>query len=136
MDFGQDSERAIFKQIVLDAIKPIVAPQDPAKASSRLFFSANRTLAGRRLSEYYLVYFLLVELLEFNNRGQSEKTAWSIPIEFNGEFFLIDHRKFGVGVFAEANKEHEAAEVTRLVNRLIRECRSPARFLNIWQRRR
>ena len=47
------------------------------------------------LPEYYLVYFLLVELLSFRNLGQFEKVAWSVPIRFQWEgVFLIEHRKF------------------------------------------
>ena len=50
----------------------LLAPMKPAdartKAPSRDFlFSAARSDAGRKLPPYYLVYFLLVELLGFEN---------------------------------------------------------------------
>ena len=59
---------------------------------------------------YYLIYFLLVELLGFRDLGQFEKISWSVPVDFHGRAFLIEHRKLGVGVFAhDPDTEEDAA---------------------------
>jgi hypothetical protein len=84
-----------------------------------LVFKCQRTKAGRDLPPYYLVYFLLVELLKFPNRGRWEKTAWSIPVEFNRTAYLIEHRKLGLGVFAvPGNDTEERAEhIVKLIKK-------------------
>ncbi len=78
-----------------------------------------RTMAGRDLPAYYLVYFLLVELLDFENLGRFEKVAWCIPVELQEHVFLIEHRKMGLGVFASDASSHEnlAREVVEGINR-------------------
>ena len=63
---------------------------------------------------YYLVYFLLVDLLGFSNLGRFEKIDWSVPVDLNGVAYLIEHRKFGVGVFAREGEEWEK-EAKRIV---------------------
>jgi DNA-binding transcriptional LysR family regulator len=77
--------------------------------------------AGRTLPPYYLVYFLLVDFLGFRDVGQSEKVAWSVPV-MDGEAFLIEHRKFGLGVFApEApDTEAKAKEIVRLIKKAVK----------------
>jgi hypothetical protein len=37
-------------------------------------------------------------LLGFHDLGRFEKLAWSVPIDFEGIAYLIEYRKFGVGV--------------------------------------
>ena len=59
-----------------------------------------RTNGGRSLPKYYLVYFLLVDLLGYEDLGQWEKVAWVIPVRYKDRLYSIEHRKFGVGVFA------------------------------------
>lgn len=100
------------------AISPLIPANDETVASKDFLLLAQRTNAGRRLPPYYLVYFLLVDLLDFRDLGRFEKTAWSIPVDFEGRGFLIDHRKFGVGVFAENLPDDEAAadEIVRLIH--------------------
>jgi hypothetical protein len=61
-----------------------------------------------KLPVYYLVYFLLVELLKFPKGGVWEKVAWSIPVDFNGNAAVIEYRKMGLGVFSNATSEDEA----------------------------
>jgi hypothetical protein len=82
------------------AIAPILPANTETKADRDFLFSGQRTEAGRSLPPYYLIYFLLVDLLGFQNLGQFEKIAWSVPIDFEGAAYLIEHRKLGVGVFA------------------------------------
>jgi hypothetical protein len=100
-----------------------ISPLEPADFSMRapkgFLFNAKRTDAGRTLPPYYLVYFLLVDLLGFTNLGQFEKVAWSVPVEYDGRPFLVEHRKFGLGVFAANVPEDEeaAAEIVRLIHK-------------------
>lgn len=78
---------------------------------------AQRTEAGRRLPEYYLVYFLLVELLGFPHQGPEEKVAWTIPLDFRGILFTLEHRKMGLGLF-HPEPDRVAADATEIVNRI------------------
>lgn len=88
-------------------LKPFVSNTDN---DSGTLYLASRTHAGRDLPPYYLVYFLLVELLGFKNAGQFEKVAWSIAVDWNGRGFLIEHRKMGIGLFAQdLERDEEAA---------------------------
>lgn len=108
---------------VRDAARRAIAPIKPAdgntKAEQKFLFTAVRTDAGRKLPPYYLVYFLLVDLLGFKNLGRFEKLAWSVPIDFEGNAYLIEHRKFGVGVFAPEGDEWErnARRVVGLIHK-------------------
>jgi hypothetical protein len=99
------------------AIAPLKAPETGQKYK----WGGVRTHAGRELPEYYLVYFLLVDLLNFPRSGMCEKVAWSIPVEFMGSVATIEHRKMGLGVFSSETPEDEAiaAEVVAAVKRGI-----------------
>jgi hypothetical protein len=101
------------------AIAPLKPADKNSPAAEDFLFDAQRTDAGRSLPPYYLVYFLLVELLGFRNLGQFEKIAWSVPVEFNSKVFLIEHRKFGLGIFASKvpDDEADAAQIAILVAR-------------------
>ena len=94
----------------------------PLKTVSSKFFGGERTEAGRELPEYHLVYFLLVDLLGFENLGRHEKIAWSLPVELDGQVLFIEHRKLGLGVFSSRNTDSEEAarEVVRLVKKGVR----------------
>ncbi len=81
----------------------------PLKTVDTDSYGAYRMNAGRKLPEYYLVYFLLVDLLGFDNLGRHEKVAWSIPIGIEGQMFSIEHRKMGLGIFASDKKASEEA---------------------------
>ena len=96
-----------------------VAPLRPPAEGRKYTYGQKRTNAGRSLPEYYLVYFLLVDLLEFPHSGRWEKVAWTIPVDFNGSAALIEHRKFGIGVFSPASAEDEttAAGIVTAVKR-------------------
>jgi hypothetical protein len=100
----------------IGSIKP-AAP----KAFSNLLFHAERTESGRQLPDYFLIYFLLVDLLGFRNLGESEKVAWSVPIEYKGVVFFVEHRKFGIGLFApqSAAKELLAKEVVTRIRKAV-----------------
>jgi hypothetical protein len=82
----------------LRALEPAGALKSDTEARGLMLSS--RTNGGRTLPEYYLVYFLLVDLLGFPNSGQWEKVAWIVPIRYHGRLYSIEHRKFGIGIFA------------------------------------
>ncbi len=49
--------------------------------------------------------------------GQEEKVAYSIPVELEEETFFVEHRKFGLGIFAYGESAEETHEA--LVNRIV-----------------
>ncbi|ACK80711.1 hypothetical protein AFE_3175 [Acidithiobacillus ferrooxidans ATCC 23270] len=116
-------------QRVRAAAERALAPIRPAGASTatpqNLLFDAQRTDAGRNLPPYYLVYFLLIDLLEFKNLGQFEKLAWSVPVDYKGKAFLIEHRKFGIGIFVDNPQAHEteAAEIATRIQKATKVAR-------------
>jgi hypothetical protein len=111
-----------IKAAATKAIAPLKPADRGTPAAKDFLFAAKRTDAGRSLPPYWLVYFLLVDLLGFRNVGQFEKVAWSVPVDLNGKLFLIEHRKFGLGIFAGAllEDEREAKEVARLIKRGVK----------------
>ena len=114
-----------LKEVKLKAMQAIgkIRPADNnTRADKDFLFKAQRTDASRSLPEYYLIYFLFVDLLGFKNLGQFEKVAWSIPIDFEGEAFLLEHRKFGVGVFAHdaSTQKVQAEQIVRFINKGIK----------------
>jgi len=110
------------RDCALRAIGNIRAANSQTKAEKDFHFTATQTKAGDDLPPYFLVYFLLVDLLGFPNLGAWEKLAWSVPVEFDGEPFLIDHRKFGVGVFARKSPtaEAKAGEIVSLIRSAVK----------------
>ncbi|WP_290478757.1 hypothetical protein [Hyphomonas sp. UBA1923] len=104
------------------AVSPLKPAGNSVSADFKFIFTAKRTNAGRKLPPYYLVYFLLVEVLGFRDVGQFEKVAWSVPVEYKGKAFVIEHRKFGLGVFASDPEEDEqdAAEIVTLIHRGVK----------------
>ncbi len=91
-----------------------------------------RTNGGRSLPPYYLVYFLLVDLLDFPYMGQWEKSAWTVPVRYQGRLYGIEHRKMGLGVFAPSlnpkarmsgspteEQEVDAKEVAALITKAV-----------------
>lgn len=105
----------------LKALHPILPAGNNTNAEKNFLFNAQRTDAGRELPAYYLCYFLLVKLLGFKDLGQFEKISWSVPINYNGTAFLIEHRKFGVGVFASDAKSQneEAKEIVKRIKKAV-----------------
>src|SRR5882724_6126544 len=85
-----------IRQQATRAIAPLKGPQK----GQQYRWGGNRTKAGQQLPPYYMVYFLLVDLLKFPSGGRWEKVAWSIPVDFNGSAAVIEYRKMGLGVFS------------------------------------
>ena len=108
----------VVKGAAEQALAPIRPVTDATDAKRDFLFTAHRSDASCELPAYYLIYFLLVDLLGFKNLGRFEKISWSVPIDFNGRAFLVEHRKFGVGVFVQdsATDEIAAKEVVGLIN--------------------
>lgn len=104
-----------YKQTALKILSPIKPTDENTLAKNNFSFSAQRSLAGKNLPDYYLIYFLFADLLDFKNSGQFEKVAWSFPIDYKGKAFLIEYRKFGVGVFVQDADmdEQDAEEITK-----------------------
>lgn len=104
------------------AIAPLKPVDANTKADRMLLFTDRRTNAGRQLPPYYLVYFLLVDLLEFRNIGPCEKVAWSVPVDYKGQAFVIEHTKFGLGIFAEdaVRDEESAREIVIRIQKAVK----------------
>lgn len=119
-NFPEDLE--VFKASILDALYPLRPADKSTKVERDFLFSAKRTNAGRSLPQYYLCYFLLVDLLNFKNLGQFEKVAWSVLLDFNGTAYLIEHRKMGLGVFAKDpdTQEEEAQEIVKKISAAVK----------------
>ena len=115
-DFEKIKERAAR------AIAPLTPANKQSIAPDDMLFAAKRTNASRELPEPFLVYFLLVDLLDYKDLGRWEKLAYSIPVDYNGTAYLVEHRKFGLGLFAadpEAN-EDETTTIVHLIRKAVR----------------
>ena len=114
-----------YKEKALKILSPIKEADDKTKAEKNFLFNAKRSKAGRLLPEYYLIFFLLSDLLGFKNLGKFEKIAWSFPIDYKGKAFLIEYRKFGVGIFiqGEGNDEEDALEISKKISGAIKSVR-------------
>jgi hypothetical protein len=62
---GGESFVALAEGLQTRAISPIKPADASTRAEPNFLFTAKRTIAGRSLPPYYLVYFLLVNLLGF-----------------------------------------------------------------------
>ncbi len=102
------------------AIGPIKPADDDTEAEEDFLFTATQTDAGNKLPPYHLVFFLLIDLLNFENLGRFDKIAWSVPIDFEGRAYLIEHRKFGLGIFARKGEEETAARIVRLIKKGVK----------------
>ena len=78
-----------IKERAARAIAPLMPADNQSVAPNDMLFAAKRTNAGRQLPEPYLVYFLLVDLLDYKDLGRWEKLAYSIPVDFNGTAYLV-----------------------------------------------
>lgn len=72
-------EMEVIRAKALRALREVRPVQRDTRASSNFWADAKRIDAGRRLPEYYLVYFLLVDLLGFPHKGAEEKGRLDDP---------------------------------------------------------
>jgi hypothetical protein len=61
------------RETALRALGPIKPADSSTQASEDFLFSAKRTQASDELPPYYLLYFLLVDLLGFENLGNLKR---------------------------------------------------------------
>lgn len=122
LNFDNNDDFDQLKNRVLRILSPIKSADKNTLADKNFLLSAQKTKAGEQLPPYYLVYFLLVNFLRFQDLGRFEKIAWSIPIDFNGRAFLIEHRKFGLGLFAHGAKKEDkdATEIVKKIRSAIK----------------
>lgn len=121
-EFEIPTEFETVRQSVLRALGPVRSADSGTRADGRFLFDAKRSDAGRQLPPYYLVYFLLVEFLGFRDLGQFEKVSWSVPLDFHGQAYLIEHRKLGLGLFVHdpAREEVAAAEIVMRIKKAVK----------------
>lgn len=101
MDQKLPPELIKVREIAKKALGSLVPAGDPkSDEEARGLMLSSRTEAGRGLPDYYLVYFLLVDLLGFSHVGPGEKSAWIVPVRIEGRLYGIEHAKSGLGVFA------------------------------------
>ena len=105
----------VIRQNAMRAISPL----KPARSDCG---GIERIKTELDLPEYYLVYFLLVDLLGFENLGMGEKVAWTIPVELEDHILNVEYWKFGVGLFSINDQDVSgvANEVVRLVRSGVR----------------
>ena len=109
------------REAALQALLPIKSVDENTIFPENFWVKAGRTAAGRNLPPYYLVYFLLVDLLNFENLGKSEKVAWSVPIDLDGKGYAIEYRKLGLGIFVPnaKNEEKAARRIVGLIKKAV-----------------
>jgi len=71
MNYNLPVELGKLQEKVKKSISPIMKTNDKTSAVEKI-------TSARLLTEDYFIYFLFVELLDFENYGRVEKTAWSI----------------------------------------------------------
>lgn len=120
-----------YKERALKILLPIKPATNETLARKDFLFTAQNSSASKNLVEYYLIYFLFSDLLYFKNLGRFEKIAWSFPIDYKGKAYLIEYRKFGVGVFVQDKKkdEQDAVEIVKRINSAIKSARPFYDFL-------
>ncbi len=113
------NDKALIKNRIYQKLVSIssVPDRDLIIREGKITHSPVRTDAGRTLPEYYLVYFVLHDIMQYNNEGREEKVAFSFPIKYKDYYFDIEYRKLGLGVFAysETNSECYAKEIVQLI---------------------
>lgn len=120
MNTLEESEKLKKKiEVILNPIFSAYNKSD--KEYKDLLFSVTRIDSGRSLPPYYLIYFLFIDFLGYRNLGQFEKTSWSIPIDYNGTLYLLEHRKLGMGLFAADKKtqEKECKEIVKKISKAV-----------------
>jgi hypothetical protein len=101
------------------AILPIKSAGAKDRSETSPSFRTVRTEAGEKLPPYYLIYFLLVDVLRFRSEGPYEKMSWSVTVDFEGARYTIAHVKSGLHLFARegAEWERQARKIVGLIHR-------------------
>lgn len=126
-------EIARVRELALRSLANLPAAGPPrSEAEGRGLMLSSRTKAGRDLPDYYLVYFLLIDLLRYPSLGQWEKSAWTVPVRYQDRLYGIEHRKMGLGIFAptldpdarmsgtpSAQAEEDARAIADLISKAV-----------------
>lgn len=91
------------RQNVLRAISPIVRPK-----TSNLPSGPVKVFKEIPHHNYYLIYMLLVDLLDFRYFGPFEKLTYAIPLEHEGLLYGINYQKSGMRILYSENGDPEA----------------------------
>jgi len=84
-----------------EALGEIVPAKTPlSKTDLKGLMFSRPTEGGGDLPPYYMIYFLLVELLGFPNLGARKNAAWVLPVLFRGRLYGIEYRDSGPGIFS------------------------------------
>lgn len=110
-------------QRVLDPID--CAIKKGTNAEKDFLFTAVEAVNSTKLPEYYLIFFLFSNLLGYKNLGQFEKVSWSFPIDYNGIAYLVEYRKFGVGIFASKQMKDDPSckEIAKRIHKAVKTAR-------------
>ena len=85
-----------------DAVSPL-APARPEELNQQHdLIRLDPSNLSDSLPAHYLVYLLLVDLLEYSDRGRRDKTLWSIPVRLDDRLFLLEYGKFGYRLFVNS----------------------------------
>ena len=111
-----------YKRKALMILSPIKEVDKSTQADKNFLFNAKKSKASFDLPDYFLIYFLFSDLLGFKNLGKFDKVAWSFPIDYNGKAYLVEYRKFGVGVFVHDldTEEEIAREIVNKINSAVK----------------
>lgn len=113
-----------LREKIEENLNPISSAVDKGTKADKNFLStAVRTDAGMSLPPYYIVYFLFVDFLGYKNLGQFEKVSWSVPIDYNGTAYFLEHRKSGMGLFAavKESQETECQEIVKKISKAVKD---------------
>ena len=112
----------VLKEKIYYVLAGIKMPDENTKVEENWWLKLSYSQASKKLPVYYKVYFLLVSLLGFKDLGKAEKTAWSIPIDFDGEAFFIELRKSGLGLYGinMSKKYDKARKIVNILNKATR----------------
>jgi len=119
----------LIRQSAQRALGVIKAADGNTTADKHFLFNRKQVITKRKLPPYYLVYFLLADLLGFKNLGRFEKIDWSIPIDFNGKAFLLEHGKFGLCLYAH-DPESEGAAAEEIATRIQKAVKAATPFFD------
>lgn len=119
----------LIRQSAQRALGMVKAADCNTYADKHFLLNRKKVVTKRKLPSYYLVYFLLVDLLGFKNLGRFEKIDWSVPIDFNGKAFLLEHGKFGLGLYVH-DPEGEKAAAEEIATRVQKAVKAATPFFD------
>ncbi len=115
----------------LGEVAPSGLPLSKQETRDLMFSSA--TEGSGDLPPYYLVYFLLVDLLGFASMEGGKRAPWTVPVRYRGRLYGIEPRESDFGIFApcqdqeagiDAAPAEEAQKDSREIASLV--CRAAA----------